>query len=86
MNRCQLKRLHVKSICNDDHHRAQLPFNQALPSTEEDKPMNWCAPGWMGPTHSISADWLDVPEVFRCPISGEIMADPVVLARPELLY
>ncbi|KAJ0099985.1 hypothetical protein Patl1_20482 [Pistacia atlantica] len=28
-----------KAICNGDHHRAQLPFNQALPSTEEDKPV-----------------------------------------------
>ncbi|KAJ0044408.1 hypothetical protein Pint_05898 [Pistacia integerrima] len=25
------------SICNGDHHRAQLSFNQALSSTEEDK-------------------------------------------------
>ncbi|XP_031285556.1 uncharacterized protein LOC116144230 isoform X2 [Pistacia vera] len=35
-------------------------------------------------SHSISADCLDVPEVFRCPISGEIVADPVVLANGQL--
>ncbi|KAJ0010817.1 hypothetical protein Pint_34182 [Pistacia integerrima] len=34
-------------------------------------------------SHSISADCLDVPEVFRCPISGEIVADPVVLANGQ---
>ncbi|KAJ0010637.1 hypothetical protein Pint_33792 [Pistacia integerrima] len=34
-------------------------------------------------SHSISVDCLDVPEVFRCPISGEIVADPVVLANGQ---
>ncbi|KAJ0076559.1 hypothetical protein Patl1_35784 [Pistacia atlantica] len=37
-------------------------------------------------SHSISADCLDVPEVFRCPIPGEIVADPVVLANGQVSY
>lgn len=36
-------------------------------------------------SHSFGVDdCLTVPEMFKCPMSGEIMADPVVLANGQV--
>ncbi|XP_031284019.1 U-box domain-containing protein 9-like isoform X2 [Pistacia vera] len=69
----ELQRL-VKTILDEDDYGMHVT-DEALRVLSCLKEFN------LKKSHSLSVDCLDVPEVFRCPISGEIMADPVVLAN-----
>ncbi|KAJ0080171.1 hypothetical protein Patl1_23032 [Pistacia atlantica] len=71
----ELQRL-VKTILDEDDYGMHVT-DEALRVLSCLKEFN------LKKSHSLSVDCLDVPEVFRCPISGEIMADPVVLANGQ---
>ncbi|XP_074307885.1 U-box domain-containing protein 9-like [Silene latifolia] len=79
----ELQRLAMEIIEDNQDNDGVITINKAIQTLIALKDLNLNNNHNKNPSLSSSFDHLDVPDEFRCPISREIMKDPVVLATGQ---